>query len=45
MFVFFIVSILENGGPKNQFLAPGSLEIDIREPGRYHLWHDYATLY
>lgn len=45
MFVFFIVSILENGGPKNQFLAPGSLEIDISEPGRYYLWHDYATLY
>gem|GEM_PF-4671235 len=37
MFAFFIVSILENGGPINQFLAPGSLEIDISEPGRYYL--------
>ena len=45
MLVSFILSILENGGPKNQFLVPGSLEIDSGELGRYYLQHDHATLY
>ncbi len=28
-----------------KFVAPGSLEITVSEPGRYYLWHDHATVH
>ncbi len=28
-----------------QFQAPGSVEVTVKEPGRYYLWNDFRTVY
>lgn len=42
---FFVFTLLSGGMAGQQFIAPGSAEIQIEKPGRYYLWNDYQTVY
>lgn len=48
LFVFIASAILyfsQSDSETNQFLVPGSMEVEIEEPGKYYLWHDHVTLF
>ena len=42
VFVFFIKNY---NGNTHQFIAPGFLDYEAKEPGKYHLWYDYETIF
>jgi hypothetical protein len=37
--------VVFNHPPSTQFVAPGTNELQIVEPGAYMLWHDYETVF
>lgn len=41
----FILPIILDGSERQEFMIPGSTEVDILEVGRYYLWNDYQTVY
>lgn len=43
--VFFVFTLLTEGMAGQQFIVPGSAEIQIEKSGRYYLWNDYQTVY
>jgi len=48
LFVFIVSAIFyfsQSDSETNQFLVPGSMEVEIEEPGKYYLWHDHVTLF
>jgi hypothetical protein len=43
-FLFLLPLFLEHH-QQNQFVGPGSIHIEVKEPGRYYLWNDFRTIY
>jgi len=41
----FVWPILQEDYSGRQFLIPGSVEVEVAEPGRYYLWNDFQTVY
>lgn len=42
--LLFTLQIIKDSN-NSQFLVPGSIEVEVTEPGRYYLWNDYQTLF
>jgi len=41
-----IVFLVVSGFPhESQFKIPGTLEVDVKNPGRYYVWNDYRTIF
>lgn len=43
--VLIIVPLILKDDQGPQFKSPGSIEVEVKEPGRYYLWNDYCTIY
>lgn len=41
----FLIPLFKDDSLNVQFAVPGEFEVLIEEPGRYHLWHDYQTIF
>lgn len=41
----FLIPLFKGDSLNVQFAVPGDIEVPIEEPGRYHLWHDYQTVF
>ena len=43
--LLFVLSLLKAHEQETQFKIPGTIEVALKEPGRYYLWNDFRTVY
>jgi len=43
--LLFILPLILGHQQDARFKAPGSIEVAVKEPGRYYLWNDFRTIY
>lgn len=43
--VLFLLPVIFGSQHEAQFKAPGRIEVEVKEPGRYYLWNDFRTVY
>jgi hypothetical protein len=43
--VLFVLPLILADSPAVQFKVPGTMEVTVKDAGRYYLWNDYQTVF